>query len=101
MMVRNGPHQPTQILGSLISLSVSNVVQATGTVMSIRWVGLGGVFAGNFCSAQGWYWFRPLCPFTYDDAAGIKQAGNVGNALWSLVISVHLFNQLFLRHTVE
>lgn len=84
MVPRTERHQRTQILGYFSCLLVSNVVQSIGTVMSIKWVNLGGVFAGSFCSAQG----------------GIKQAGNIGNALWSFLISVHLFNMLFLRYAV-
>lgn len=35
--------------------------------------------------------------FTESGLGGIKQAGNVGTALWSFMIALHLFNLLFLR----
>ncbi|KAJ7599278.1 hypothetical protein C8J56DRAFT_916302 [Mycena floridula] len=85
VMPRTKQHQRTQMLGYFICLLVSNLIQSIGTVMSLKWVQLEGVFYGGFCSAQG----------------GIKQAGNVGNALWSLAISVHLFYLLFMRRSIS
>jgi len=64
-------------------LLLANVLQSTGTVMSLKWALRDEVVAGTFCGIQG----------------GIKQAGNVGTAIWSFLLSLHLFNLLFLRST--
>jgi len=69
------------VIAYYASLLVSNGLQAIGTIMNFKWVSQGAVTPGQFCSTQG----------------GIKQAGNVGTALWSFFIAVHLFNLLFLR----
>ncbi|KAJ7150858.1 hypothetical protein C8R43DRAFT_886991 [Mycena crocata] len=71
----------THLNGYFRSLLVANALQAFGTVLNFRWVVERGVTNGPFCSAQG----------------GIKQAGNVATALWSLALAMHLFNMLFLR----
>ncbi len=49
-----------------VSLLVANVLQAIGTIINAKWVNDRNVVAGHLCTAQG----------------GIKQAGNVGMALW-------------------
>jgi len=64
-----------------VCLLLANTMQAWSATMSLKWVVHGGAVDGAFCAAQG----------------GIKQGGNVGTALWSFVISLHLFNLLFLR----
>ncbi|KAF5390129.1 hypothetical protein D9757_003834 [Collybiopsis confluens] len=74
-------YRRTHLFGYLISLFVANTLQSIGTVMSMRWVLRHEVIAGTFCSLQG----------------AIKQLGNVGTAVWSLILSIHLFNLLFMR----
>ena len=88
-----------------VSLLVANVLQAIGTLINGRWVTDRNVEAGHLCTAQG----------------GIKQAGNVGMALWytlsppffvtsclahacrvrqlarSFALSLHVFMLLFVR----
>lgn len=49
-----------------VSLLVANLLQAVGTFMNVRWVTDRMVEPGHYCSFQG----------------GLKQAGNVGMALW-------------------
>ncbi|KAJ7859282.1 hypothetical protein B0H13DRAFT_2356175 [Mycena leptocephala] len=71
----------THINGYFKSLLLANAIQSFGTVMNFKWAADREVTSGVFCSAQG----------------GIKQAGNVATALWSLVLALHLFNLLFLR----
>jgi hypothetical protein len=66
------------LFGSLIT---SNLLQSIGTLINLRWVLAGGVSSGKLCSAQG----------------GIKQAGNVGTAVWSFALALHAFRLLFLR----
>ncbi|KAH9926571.1 uncharacterized protein BXZ73DRAFT_78674 [Epithele typhae] len=56
----------TRILPFFVSLLVANILQAIGTIMNASWVRERNVLPGSLCSAQ----------------AGIKQAGNVGMALW-------------------
>jgi len=60
---------------------VSNLVQSIGTILNIRWVVLGRASPGTLCSLQG----------------GVKQAGNVGTAVWSFALALHAFCLLFLR----
>lgn len=74
-------YRHTHIFAYYVSLIAANTLQAAGTLMNFQWVALGYVISGPYCSAQG----------------GIKQAGNVGTALWSFMIALHLFNLLFLR----
>ncbi|KAH9968197.1 hypothetical protein BC827DRAFT_1152477 [Russula dissimulans] len=70
------------VFGSLIA---SNLLQAIGTIINTRWVLLGGVEPGSLCSFQG----------------GIKQAGNVGTAVWSFTLALLAFCLLFLRARVS
>ncbi|KAH9974012.1 hypothetical protein BGW80DRAFT_1226070 [Lactifluus volemus] len=67
------------------SLLTSNLLQSIGTLVDLRWVLGGGVFSGSLCSFQG----------------GIKQAGNVGTAVWSFSLALHSFNLLFLRSRIS
>jgi len=69
------------LFGSLIT---ANLLQSIGTLINLRWVLNGGVSPGMLCSAQG----------------GIKQAGNVGTAVWSFALALHAFRLLFLRSRV-
>lgn len=74
----------THLFEYLVSLLLANVIQSIGTTMNLRWVVKNGLSNGSFCTAQG----------------AIKQAGNISTALWSFMISLHLFNILFLRTSV-
>lgn len=47
--------KPTDIL--MLSLFFSDLLQAIGTVMYLKWVGSGHVEVGKFCSAQGGFLF--------------------------------------------
>ncbi|KAA1473670.1 hypothetical protein DENSPDRAFT_741383, partial [Dentipellis sp. KUC8613] len=69
----------------LNSLLLANAIQAIGTLISTQWVVQGAVTPGTLCSIQG----------------GVKQAGNVGAALWSFMLAVHAFNLIFLRVDVS
>ncbi|RDX54648.1 hypothetical protein OH76DRAFT_985365 [Lentinus brumalis] len=71
----------TRIMPFFVSLLLANVLQAIGTLINSRWVHERSAVPGSLCSAQG----------------GIKQAGNVGMALWSFVLSLHVFMLLFVR----
>ncbi|KAJ7275081.1 hypothetical protein C8J57DRAFT_1714784 [Mycena rebaudengoi] len=64
-----------------VCLLLANVMQAWGNIISLKWIGRGGVIDDSLCAMQG----------------GLKQGGNIGTAVWSFVISFHLFNLLFLR----
>jgi len=74
-------YKNTHIYGYLMSLLCANVIQAAGTLLNFEWVAQGGIIAGAFCATQG----------------GVKQFGNVATAFWSCMISIHLFNLLFMR----
>jgi len=69
------------LFGSLIT---SNLLQCIGTLFNLRWVLERGVTPGTLCSVQG----------------GLKQAGNVGTAVWSFALALHAFRLLFLRTRV-
>ncbi|KAE9387973.1 hypothetical protein BT96DRAFT_981211 [Gymnopus androsaceus JB14] len=74
-------YRQTNFLGYFLSLLVSNMIESIGTMMDVKWIAQGGLEEGAYCRIQG----------------GVKQFGNVGNAIWSLMISIHLFNLLFRR----
>ncbi|KAK7443270.1 hypothetical protein VKT23_015867 [Stygiomarasmius scandens] len=74
-------YRRTHLFGYLLSLLLANAMQSIGTVMSLKWVVENQVIFGAFCTYQG----------------AIKQLGNISTALWSFMISIHLFNLLFLR----
>ncbi|KAI0765143.1 hypothetical protein C8Q74DRAFT_1219970 [Fomes fomentarius] len=71
----------TRIMPFFVSLLACNALQAIGTLMNSKWVAERTVYAGHLCSVQ----------------AGIKQTGNLGIALWSFVLSLHVFMILFAR----
>jgi len=64
-----------------ICLLVSDILQSIGTLMNSKWLQSNGVILGGFCSAQG----------------AIKNVGNLGISLWTLVLAIHTFVILFLR----
>ncbi|KAJ7721955.1 hypothetical protein DFH07DRAFT_294704 [Mycena maculata] len=72
----------THFQAYIVCLLLANAMQAWGNTMSFKWVQQAGVVDGPFCAAQG----------------GLIQGGNIGSALWSLILSLHLFNLLFLRY---
>ena len=78
---RTKTYHRTHVASYLVCLLLSNVLQAIATIMNARWVEKGGVDNGGFCSFQG----------------GLKNAANVGTALWTLILAFHVFNLLFLR----
>ncbi|TFK53878.1 hypothetical protein OE88DRAFT_1625314 [Heliocybe sulcata] len=71
----------THVATYFVSLLLSDLLQVTGSLMNARWVHNMFVKYDTFCTIQ----------------ACIKQAADVGLALWSLVIAIHTFNTLFLR----
>ncbi|KAI8985029.1 hypothetical protein BD414DRAFT_418174 [Trametes punicea] len=71
----------TRVVPFLVSLLIANLVQAIGTLINGKWVTDHTVADGHLCRTQG----------------GIKQAGNVATALWSLTLSLHVFMLLFSR----
>lgn len=70
----------THVAAYFVSLLFSDFIQALGSLMSIQWVMEHGITLGVPCTAQG----------------AIKNGGNVGTALWSMVIAIHTFCILFL-----
>ncbi|KAF8577435.1 hypothetical protein K439DRAFT_553971 [Ramaria rubella] len=71
----------SQVGAYFLSLVLSDLLQASGSIMNARWVVIQGVTTGPLCTAQ----------------AALKQTGNVGTALWSLIIAIHTFSLLFIR----
>jgi len=71
----------THIAPYFASLLVCDILQAIGSIMNARWVAAHAVQYGQFCLIQG----------------AIKQASDVGAAIWTLIIAIHTFNVLFLE----
>jgi len=71
----------THVMAYFISLLLCDAISAVGSLMNAYWVSRGGVFLGTFCTSQG----------------ALKNTGNVGTALWSMVIAIHTFCLLFLK----
>ncbi|EIN14108.1 hypothetical protein PUNSTDRAFT_129749 [Punctularia strigosozonata HHB-11173 SS5] len=59
----------------VISLLVSELVQAVGGILNVNWILQKSVVEGSYCSAQG----------------ALKQLGDVGAALANLAICIHTF----------
>ncbi|KAF5360040.1 hypothetical protein D9758_007629 [Tetrapyrgos nigripes] len=74
----------THLFGYLMSLLFANTLKSTGTVMNLQWVLRHRVENGLFCGYQG----------------AIKHIGNISTALWSFMLSLHLFHLLFMRGTI-
>ncbi|KAF5374837.1 hypothetical protein D9758_000391 [Tetrapyrgos nigripes] len=71
----------TQIHYYFINLLVSDLIQAVGGIIDIKWALEATVQEGVLCTAQGI----------------LKQMGDVGVALTSLAITIHTFSVLVLR----
>lgn len=72
----------THILPYFVSLLVANFSQSIGSIINITWLNEGGVTFNHSCITQGI----------------TKNVGNVGGAIWSLTLSIHAFDVLFLRN---
>ncbi|KAL5528637.1 hypothetical protein ACEPAF_7773 [Sanghuangporus sanghuang] len=68
----------SHVTAYFVSLLVSDLLQAIGSIMNLKWIQDMAVSQSSFCSAQG----------------GIKQAADIGTAFWILTIAVHTFNVL-------
>ncbi|THU91955.1 hypothetical protein K435DRAFT_862953 [Dendrothele bispora CBS 962.96] len=77
-------YQRTHLYGYVMSLFLACTLQSVGTVMNLKWVLRRQVEYGLFCAYQG----------------AIKHFGNISIALWSFMISLHLFHLLFMRGTI-
>ncbi|EGO25578.1 hypothetical protein SERLADRAFT_465926 [Serpula lacrymans var. lacrymans S7.9] len=71
----------THVAAYFVSLLCSDLLQAVGSIMNEEWIRQHVLTTGTFCVAQG----------------AIKQAADVGTAMWSLIIAIHTFCILFLR----
>jgi len=71
----------THVAPYFTSLLIANFIQAIGSILNINWLIQGGTAYEPACVAQG----------------AAKNIGNVGTALWSLILAFHLFDVLFLR----
>lgn len=75
----------THVAAYFISVLTCDILQAIGSIMSAKWVQKMEVFVGHFCTIQG----------------AVKQASDVGTALFTLVLAVHTFFVLFLRWQIK
>jgi len=71
----------THVMAYFISLLLCDAISAVGSLMNGAWVGEGGIRLNALCTAQG----------------ALKNTGNVGTALWSMVIAIHTFTLLVLK----
>ncbi|EJD41565.1 hypothetical protein AURDEDRAFT_186517 [Auricularia subglabra TFB-10046 SS5] len=67
----------------MVSLLVSDSLQAIGAVMDLRWIRQGNVTCGGFCNAQG----------------AIQSLGETSVAMATVVIAIHTFLVIFFRWT--
>lgn len=99
MVVRPSALSKTHFMPYFVSLLTANLLQAVGGILNVKWAVLQAVEESPVCTVQGF----------------IKQAGNVGTAIWyvleiyasgaihtdistrSLVIAVCVFRLMFLR----
>ncbi|KAF8513966.1 hypothetical protein JB92DRAFT_178977 [Gautieria morchelliformis] len=78
---RDHRYMRTHVVAYFISLLICDIISAVGSLMTAHWISRGGVFLDGFCTAQG----------------ALKNTGNVGTALWTMVITIHTFCLLVLR----
>ncbi|KAJ7128947.1 hypothetical protein C8R43DRAFT_896957 [Mycena crocata] len=71
----------THVAAYFISLLLSDLIQALGSILNARWVRDMAVVYGDVCVLQGVF----------------KQIADVATAFWTLVIAIHTFTLLFLE----
>ncbi|KAF7362109.1 Git3 domain-containing protein [Mycena venus] len=71
----------THVAAYFISLLISDLIQAIGSILNARWIRDMAVVVGDFCTLQG----------------VLKQTADVATAFWTLVIAIHTFCLLFLE----
>ncbi|KAI0685755.1 hypothetical protein BC835DRAFT_1420945 [Cytidiella melzeri] len=81
MLVSPSVLSKTHFMPYFVSLLGANLLQSVGVILNVKWVIDLAVEENTICSVQGF----------------IKQAGNVGTAVWSLAIAVCVFRLMFLR----
>jgi len=69
----------------MLSLLTSDLIQAAGITMNMKWVHEGEVKAGHFCTVQG----------------AVQQLGETGVAMATLAIAVYSFSAVWWRKTVH
>ncbi|KAK7007826.1 Git3 domain-containing protein [Favolaschia claudopus] len=70
----------THVAAYFLSLLLSDIIQAVGSIMNVKWVQERAVSVGDVCTIQGI----------------LKQTADVATAWWTLVIAAHTFCVLFL-----
>jgi len=75
----------THVAAYFVSLLLCDLVQALGSITSIRWISAMGISLGPLCALQG----------------ALKQTADIGIALWQMVIAGHTFCLLFLELQVR
>ncbi|KAJ7497056.1 hypothetical protein FB451DRAFT_964683, partial [Mycena latifolia] len=71
----------THVAAYFISLLLSDLIQALGSILNARWIRDMAVVVGDVCVLQG----------------VLKQIADVATAFWTLVIAIHTFALLFLE----
>ncbi|KDQ63396.1 hypothetical protein JAAARDRAFT_169182 [Jaapia argillacea MUCL 33604] len=88
----------THIHWYFLSLMVSDLIQAIGSILNIRWVSLAGVNDGPYCTTQGRFTCEDKNSHHTEYSVGVmKQLGDVGVAFATLAIALHTFCVLALR----
>ncbi|RDB24819.1 hypothetical protein Hypma_008005 [Hypsizygus marmoreus] len=75
----------THVAAYFVSLLLCNFLQAIGSIVNAAWINHMGVRAGNLCAFQG----------------VLKQASDIGTAIWTLIIAIHTFCLLFLEQRMR
>jgi len=77
------PHLFTRshVCAYFVSLLICDIIQATGSLMNIRWYANMAVVYEPYCTTQG----------------AIKQLADVSNAAWTFIIALHTFFVVCLR----
>ncbi|KAF8185602.1 hypothetical protein K438DRAFT_2155481 [Mycena galopus ATCC 62051] len=70
----------THVAAYFISLLLSDLIQAIGSILNARWIRDMAVAVGDTCTLQG----------------VLKQTADVATAFWTLVIAIHTFSLVFL-----
>ncbi|KAJ6593635.1 hypothetical protein B0H19DRAFT_1091328 [Mycena capillaripes] len=71
----------THVAAYFISLLFSDLIQAIGSILNVKWIRDMAVEVGDICVLQGVF----------------KQIADVATAFWTLVIAIHTFCLLFLE----
>ena len=85
-MPMEGQFIRTHVAAYFVSLLITDLLQAIGSIMNARWTSAMSATYGEFCVAQGEYSIAPplLTVLNFHTIGVIKQMSDVGTATWSV-----------------